>query len=272
MDRPTWNEHLVAFHRKYNNPTGELMELLRTTQGVTSYELLAAKMRKIAPHARDILEVGCGDGVLLERLVRSYGPDIALRGIDLCEADIERARERVPEATFIQGDASNHHLGQKSQDVVASHLAFMAIAELRTVLTRVREALREGGSLVFVVEDPLANDAIIRLIGSAIAQLRTRVPTFMPSAPRREQIEHDAILRALLSETGFSRVSIEHFRVGARLSEEQLWRFIVLAYPLGLLDDEALRGVRGALHAELASLAHADAEVTLALRLVDARA
>ena len=43
---------------------------------------IARLIREIAPGARDILEIGCGEGALLERLARAY-PAARLTGIDI---------------------------------------------------------------------------------------------------------------------------------------------------------------------------------------------
>ncbi|MFI5309159.1 MAG: class I SAM-dependent methyltransferase [Polyangiales bacterium] len=63
---------------------------------------LAAAVRALAP--KDILEVGCGEGYLLQAL-RDAGVSVPMLGIDLSEAAIAEARTRVPDARFEVKDA-----------------------------------------------------------------------------------------------------------------------------------------------------------------------
>jgi len=53
-----------------------------------------------------IVEFGCGNGWLAEKLVK-FGP---VTGIDLADHAIEEARRRVPEGNFLCGDALNMDL------------------------------------------------------------------------------------------------------------------------------------------------------------------
>jgi len=63
---------------------------------------LAAAVRALAP--KEILEVGCGEGYLLQAL-RMAGVSVPMHGIDLSEHAIAEARVRVPDARFEVRDA-----------------------------------------------------------------------------------------------------------------------------------------------------------------------
>ncbi|MGB6985268.1 MAG: class I SAM-dependent methyltransferase, partial [Candidatus Aquilonibacter sp.] len=147
-DAPTpqeWNEHLVAFHRRYRGSTEELVSRMHTQSGQTSYEVLASRIKELEPDARAILDVGCGDGALLVRIGRRFDDDVALTGIDLSDTEIARARERLAQATFLWGDALELDMDEKSLDVVTSHLAFMAMPHTSRILARAPRALRAAG-------------------------------------------------------------------------------------------------------------------------------
>jgi SAM-dependent methyltransferase len=53
---------------------------------------------------RQLLEVGCGSGVLAEMVLRS---GIGYRGFDISDIGVGKARERNPEAAFFVGDATD---------------------------------------------------------------------------------------------------------------------------------------------------------------------
>lgn len=69
------------------------------------YAVLAAAVRRLAPGGR-VLDVGCGEGMLLEELVvGEYGEYV---GIDLSEVAVARGRKRnVPRARFLVADAES---------------------------------------------------------------------------------------------------------------------------------------------------------------------
>ena len=267
-----WNDHLIAFHREYSGVTEDLLLQMETPGGETSYDVLASRIKALAPGAKAVLDIGCGNGVLLARIAERFGREIALTGIDLSEPDIARARKRLPGATFLCGDALALGMSQKSEDVVTSHLAFMAMPALGAVLERARNALRDSGLLAFVAEDPLAGGTIFELLGSAVAAVRDRFPAFTPSIPGREPIERADVLQPLLARAGFSRVSIEPFAVRARLSGEQIWHFVERSYPFGLLDATARDDLRETLGARIGAIEHGPEGAMLALRFVSAHA
>jgi SAM-dependent methyltransferase len=263
-----WNDHLVAFHRAYTGVAPALVMHMRTPEGRSSYEILAWRIKTLGPRAHDILDVGCGDGTLLRELARAYGPNVALTGVDLSDDELARARALLPDVGFIRGDAGAIKLGQKSYDVVTSHLVFMAMSEIREVLARLRVALRENGMLIFVCEDPLSGGVLFELIGDAIVILRERLSSFAPNVPGREPIEQDDVLCALLRDAGFAATWVERFSLRDELTEGQLWAFIQHSYPFGLLHPE----LRGALHdsmrSRLSAIARSSAAADLPLRLV----
>ncbi|MGD0969527.1 MAG: class I SAM-dependent methyltransferase [Candidatus Aquilonibacter sp.] len=270
-ERPTateWDDHLVAFHRVYTGLTPDLMSHMRQPDGRSSYEVLAHRIKTLAPNAHDILDVGCGDGTLLRELARMYGPNIALTGIDLSDDEIAGARALSPGAQFVRGGASTVNLGQKSYDVAVSHLAFMAMSEIRTVLAHVHDGLRGAGMLIFVCEDPLAGGAIFELIGDAIAFVRGRLGSFSPNVPGRESIDQDEVLCEMLRGAGFATAWVEHFCLHGKLTEDQLWAFIEQSYPLGLLDSAVRGALRDAMRSRLRAIVRSGAITDFPLRLV----
>jgi SAM-dependent methyltransferase len=89
------------------------------------------------PPAPRVLDVGCGTGFVAEEMTRRGA---AVTGIDVSGEMIERARTRVPEATFLQGRAEALPFADASFDVVTCAQTFhwldqpMALAELARVL------------------------------------------------------------------------------------------------------------------------------------------
>jgi ubiquinone/menaquinone biosynthesis C-methylase UbiE/glycosyltransferase involved in cell wall biosynthesis len=99
----------------------------------------------------DILEIGCGTGNELSRLVDAGAEPARLSGIDLREDAIAEARARVPGSNLVAGDASRLPYPDKSFDLVyqATALSSMPARAMRTqVAAEMRRVVRPGGLIV----------------------------------------------------------------------------------------------------------------------------
>jgi SAM-dependent methyltransferase len=69
------------------------------------------------PDGARVLELGCGGGT---RETRDLAARFSLTGVDLSERQLERARTRVPAATFVRGDLTEIDFGTGSFDAVVA--------------------------------------------------------------------------------------------------------------------------------------------------------
>jgi SAM-dependent methyltransferase len=107
------------------------------------------------PGARTLLDVACGTGAHLEHLAGRY--DVA--GLDLDAEMLAVARERLPQASFHQGDMADFDLGRSFDAVVCmfSSIGYVRTEErLRSALAAMARHLQPGG--VLVVEPWLSPD------------------------------------------------------------------------------------------------------------------
>lgn len=117
-------------------------------------DLVARAASAATPHARHVLDVGCGAGNYTLKLLQRM-PRLHVTLLDLSGALLERAEERVRSVTTgevvtIQGDVREVELGEERFDVVLAgavlhHLR--AEAEWRATFAKLFAALRPGGSL-----------------------------------------------------------------------------------------------------------------------------
>lgn len=151
-------------------------------------ELLA-----LLPASPEVLELGSGAGVDSTRILAERA---RLTGVDISEAQVALARERVPEATFVCADMTELEFEPESFDAVVAFYALLHVprAALRPLLDRVATWLRPGGVL-------LAN-TLVRSEGEGVQDDWLGVQMFFsgsdPDADR--QLARDAGLTLLRDE------------------------------------------------------------------------
>ena len=67
-------------------------------------ELIVWALRRYAPSAQSLLELGCGTGFVLAGILRAF-PYLELAGAELFQGGLAMAEARVPGAAFYQMDA-----------------------------------------------------------------------------------------------------------------------------------------------------------------------
>jgi cyclopropane fatty-acyl-phospholipid synthase-like methyltransferase len=110
----------------------------------------------------DVLELGCGGGT---PATKALAERHRVHGVDISARQVERARERIPEATFECADATRLELEPRSLDAVVSlyMLGHVPRAEQAPLLGSVASWLRDGGYLLATmgtagVEDEMDDD------------------------------------------------------------------------------------------------------------------
>jgi tRNA (cmo5U34)-methyltransferase len=125
-----------------------------TVDAPLAMALVAQAAAATTPHARHVLDVGCGAGNYTLKLLESL-PNLDATLIDLSQPMLDRAKVRVSRATTgrittIQGDIREIELAANEFDIV---LAAAVLHHLRTeqewreVFTAFHRALRPGGSV-----------------------------------------------------------------------------------------------------------------------------
>ena len=145
--------------RKRFDSDVERFSNLETGQSATvdaplAMSLISAAAAATTPHARQVLDVGCGAGnYTLKLLERIANLDVTL--IDLSRPMLDRAALRVSRATTgfvttVQGDIREVDLGEQNFDIVLASAVLHHLrtdAEWRDVCSAFHRALRAGGSL-----------------------------------------------------------------------------------------------------------------------------
>jgi SAM-dependent methyltransferase len=127
----------------YDQVADRFAEWQRGVEGSTRLERTEELLR-LLPGSPDVLELGVGAGVRSTRLLAERG---ALTGIDLSGEQLRRARERIPHASFLQGDVTELHFPLASFDAVVAFYVLNHVPreELAPLAEHVVGWLRPGG-------------------------------------------------------------------------------------------------------------------------------
>ncbi|MGH7134790.1 MAG: class I SAM-dependent methyltransferase [Pirellulales bacterium] len=194
-----------------------------TVDSPLAMALVAQAAAATTPHARHVLDVGCGAGnYTLKLLERIANLDVTL--VDLSQPMLDRASERVRQVTTgrvtaIRGDIREIALAQAGFDIVlaASVLHHLRTeSEWRKVFQTFHQALRPAGSLwIFdLVESsvPAVEQLMLQRYGEYLTNLkgeayRNEVFGYIhkEDTPRPLVFQLD-----LLREVGFAHVEVLH--------------------------------------------------------------
>ncbi len=106
---------------------------------------------------RDLLEVGCGTGLLLEHFARFAKH---ARGIDLSEGMLERARKRGLDV--VQGSATALPFDDASFDVACSFKVLAHIPDIELALSEMARVVRPGGHVIAEFYNPYSLRALAK--------------------------------------------------------------------------------------------------------------
>jgi trans-aconitate 2-methyltransferase len=112
---------------------------------------LIARLSGFSP--RHIADLGCGPGNSTAMLKRAF-PDSEVIGYDASDAMIARARESLPDNTFVKADASNWQPGEAT-DLVFANALFQWIPSHEKVIAHILMSLKPGAVLAMQMPDSL---------------------------------------------------------------------------------------------------------------------
>jgi SAM-dependent methyltransferase len=216
----TWARHQAQLDRQIE-PLG--LEALRA---------LAAR-----PGER-VLDVGCGCGQTTLELAEQVGAGGVVTGIDISAPMLAIARARpVPAGTaqprFLECDAQTANLGQGQYDAVFSRFGVMFFSDPVAAFTNLRKALTSEGRLTFVCWRPFSENLWMRAPMEAAQPLLPPSPPMDPSAPGPFAFADPGRVRSILSEAGFSDVTLHAFNTS--IGGSSLEQTVDLAFRVGPL-------------------------------------
>jgi len=110
-------------------------------------------------HPRLVVDLGCGPGNSTELLVERF-PQSEIIGLDSSPDMLRKARERLPQCTFIAADIATWRPAPRT-DLIFANAAFQWVPDHPRVLRRLLEALPAGGVLAVQMPDNTREPALV---------------------------------------------------------------------------------------------------------------
>ncbi|MEU9125058.1 class I SAM-dependent methyltransferase [Streptomyces sp. NPDC048506] len=270
---------LRSFHAAHPAVTVGAMAHGRAEDGRSSYEIL----RDRVAGAVRVLDLGCGDGLLLELLgaegnasgaggsdARVPGSGRMLAGLDLSPEELALARRRPG------GERVDLRVGRAQQlpfqdaqfDGCVSHMALMLMGEAERVAAEVARVLEPGGTLAAVLGGGAAG-------GEAYETFQRVARPLFEAAPAEQRIPvlGDRRLRtregfdAVFGPAGFEPVEWETVRIDLTGPQERIWATVGGLYDLGPLDPAIVAELRARFEAESAASVLPDGRIPCAMNV-----
>ncbi|MCM2426396.1 class I SAM-dependent methyltransferase [Streptomyces sp. RKAG337] len=292
---------LRAFHAEHPAVTSRSLARGRDAAGRSSYRILSDL---VAGHRR-VLDLGCGDGFLLEQVAEAGAAPAAdegaaaagageapagdegsaavavpvrddpvagreLAGVDLSPDDLALARRRpaLAGATLLEARAQDLPFPGDHFDACVSHMALMLMNDVDRVAAELARVLAPGGLLALALGGGAAGGEAYELFSALTGPVVDAVPDTQRIPRLGDRRTRDrAGLDAILTPAGFAPVGWETVRIDLSGSLEDVWVTLSALYDLGPLSREATNALRETFTAGAASLALPDGTIPCAMNM-----
>jgi SAM-dependent methyltransferase len=161
-----------------------------------------------------VLDIGCGAGATSLAIADRVGPEGHVRGVDISEPLIARARDAAPPGapmSFELADAARAALPAQCFDLLFSRFGVMFFDDPVAAFAHMRAALKRNGRLAFVCWRAASENDWVRLPMEAVRDLVPPSPPPDPEAPGPFSFGDRNRIAHILTAAGFTEVDIAPF-------------------------------------------------------------
>ncbi|MFT2020010.1 class I SAM-dependent methyltransferase [Streptomyces sp. 796.1] len=234
---------LRAYHAAHPAVTADALGAGRAPDGRSSYQILCDR---VAGRNR-VLDLGCGDGLLVELLARTAGRRIV--GVDLSPQALSLAHRRPATAAtaLVEARAQTLPCATDGFDACVSHLALMLMGEVEQVVAEVARVLVPGGVLACAIGGGAVGGEAYELFVDLLRQTVRTAPAaqHIPKLGDRRTRSREG-LDGLLGPAGFAPVTWETVPIDLSGSVDEVWAAVSGVYDLGPLAPDAVAALRAA--------------------------
>lgn len=255
---------LRAFHAEHPAVTADAFGGGRAADGRSSYEILCDRVAG----SRRVLDLGCGDGLLMELLARTDGRQIA--GVDLSPEALALARCRpaLAGATVRESRAQDLPFADDSFDACVSHMALMLMGDIERVIAEVARVLSPGGVLACVVGGGAVGGEVYEVFLGLLRSVIGTVPAAqrIPALGDRRTRSRDG-LDSILRPAGFEPADWETVPIDLSGPAEQVWAAVSGIYDVGPLDPSTVASLREAFFNEVEARAMPNGHIPCGMKV-----
>lgn len=186
----------------------------RWVRNIARFDAALAPFTQAIMHAADIqegervLDVGCGPGTLLEEATARGATCV---GVDISTAMLDAARERVPTATLIHGDAQEVNCADEAGgpfDCVVSRFGVMFFPDPIAAFSTIRRSTTSGGRLVCATWRADETGIFAKGLETYEALLGEQAPRPRPGRPGPLGLCEESHIHDVLTNAGWRDIAI----------------------------------------------------------------
>jgi SAM-dependent methyltransferase len=263
-----WNEHLLHVHRTAPGMTACVFARHEVLGGIDCYDLILRGLEAVEGQPATVVDLACGDGHLIERLLGRLDSATTVIGVDMSEDELALARRHHGSRANVEfrcERAQSLSLPDGSADVVLCHMALMVMRPLAPVVDEVARVLRPGGVFAAVIASSRQPEAATRRLHEVVVRFLDQEPAGRPAFRVGEpEARTREGLQSMFSEArGFEIVELVELSVHQRYPAGDVWQHWRDSYLVSLLDDERKARLRQRLAEEAARIWPLGASVEL---------
>ncbi len=242
-DAARWETYLRDFHAQTPRATTLGLELFADARGQSSYARLVTTLERFPnPKKLAVLDLGCGDGRLVDHIRLLTGEEARVDAIDVVPEEIARAKAWGRKADFVVGRAQELPYDNETFSAVLSHFAFSLMLPPEPVVAEIERVLRPRGFFASA-SSPVASareDLAAILVPFRESIAAAGVAAMRPAFDERQATA--AGIAALFAACGSKRV-MRHEAVPfvATVDADAAWLYLTTLYFFDTLDADARR-------------------------------
>jgi SAM-dependent methyltransferase len=219
-----------------------------------------ARLASVVPVGARVLDLACGDGVLIEHLIANGHAIEQIVGVDVSRAELAAAR--VP-CGLVEARAQALPLRDGSFDVCVCHLGLMVMGDLDPVVSEIARVLRPGGVFAAVLGGgPLTgvDDAFARFVDRLAPAVDAAGGAVRLGDPRlRSARGIEAVLGGVVTQE--DHVAVLDGTI------DQVWDSLATVYESAVVGEAGMATLRREWERDCADLIRPDGTIACAMRV-----